>query len=120
MFGEATQFVVPGKPVPKGRPRMGPNGNVYTPKETEAYEEKVGWYGRAAGLKPLKKPKRVVVQLAFHLRNVMVGDADNFCKSVLDGLNGVAYEDDCQVTMLKVIKVQSKDPRVSIIIQEIL
>jgi crossover junction endodeoxyribonuclease RusA len=68
----------------------------------------------------LKRPKRIVVQLAFHLKNPLVGDADNLGKACLDGLNGIAYDDDCQVTMLKILKVKSTQPRTTVIIQEIL
>jgi Holliday junction resolvase RusA-like endonuclease len=32
------------------------------------------------------------------------GDLDNYVKSLLDGLNGVAYEDDKQVVNLKAFK----------------
>lgn len=121
-YGPATQFQVMGKPVPKARPRVGPNGNVYTPKETEAYEEKVGLYARAAKVPLVKRPRRVALQLAVFLKNPLVGDADNYVKSVMDGLNGVAYEDDCQVTVLKVLKLRANqtEPRVSVIVQEVL
>jgi Holliday junction resolvase RusA-like endonuclease len=30
------------------------------------------------------------------------GDVDNICKAVLDGLNGVAWDDDRQVEMMEV------------------
>lgn len=32
------------------------------------------------------------------------GDVDNYCKSIMDGLNGVAYKDDGQVLNLKRIQ----------------
>lgn len=32
------------------------------------------------------------------------GDIDNYCKSIMDGLNGVAYHDDGQVLNLKAYK----------------
>ncbi len=32
------------------------------------------------------------------------GDVDNYCKLMLDGLQGVAYENDSQVTVLTGIK----------------
>ena len=36
------------------------------------------------------------------------GDVDNYSKSILDGLNGVAYEDDDQVVELQVRKYKVK------------
>jgi Holliday junction resolvase RusA-like endonuclease len=32
------------------------------------------------------------------------GDVDNYVKSLLDGLNGVAYDDDKQIVNLKAFK----------------
>jgi len=32
------------------------------------------------------------------------GDIDNYVKSIMDGLNGIAYVDDKQVRRLKVVK----------------
>jgi len=34
-------FAIPGKPVPKGRPRVTRSGRVYTPKATRDYESLV-------------------------------------------------------------------------------
>jgi hypothetical protein len=35
-----TTFVIPGPPIPKGRPRMARSGHVYTPKRTEEAERR--------------------------------------------------------------------------------
>ena len=48
---------------------------------------------------PKSAPKRVQTQ-----PNTFKPDADNVAKLVLDGLNGVAWQDDAQVTLLKVVK----------------
>ena len=57
-------FVVPGKPVPKGRPRLG-KGHVYTPKKTKDYEKKVAMVALQArqicGLKKLTGPVEVLM-----------------------------------------------------------
>jgi len=39
------------------------------------------------------------------------GDLDNIAKSILDALNGLAYEDDCQVTTLIITKHYGDAPR---------
>lgn len=44
-------------------------------------------------------------------------DTDNIAKICLDALNGVAYEDDSQVTMLLVVKRWSEDERVEITLE---
>ena len=114
-------ITIPGRPVPKGRPRLGVHGRkayVYTPPITKEYEKLVGWVARCAGCKPLNGPLAVKLHLFIRGRS---GDVDNYCKSILDGLNGVAYEDDDQVIELQVRKYKVKrkeEERVEIEIRE--
>jgi len=115
--GEAMiRITIPGRPVPKGRPRLGIRGRkayVYTPPETRKYEKIVGWVAKSQGCQPIEGP--VSVSMHVFCRGKM--DVDNVAKSVLDGLNGVAYEDDDQVVELLVKKHKVKrkeDERVEI------
>lgn len=114
------EFVVPGRPVPKGRPRLGVRGRkayVYTPPETREYERLVGWVAKSAGCRPVEGP--VSVTLSVYVKGRL--DADNIAKSILDGLNGVAYEDDDQVVELHIWKYRVKnaaEERVEIEIRE--
>ena len=115
------KLTIPGRPVPKGRPRLGVHGRkayVYTPPKTKEYENLVGWVAKCNGCKPLNGP--IAVQLHLFIRG-RSGDVDNYCKSILDGLNGVAYEDDDQVVELQVRKYKVKrkeEERVEIEIRE--
>lgn len=91
-----------GEPVPKARPRLGRNGNVYTPDTTASAERDIGWAvkERHAGLEPTARP--VGLALAFrsaHPRQRRNGraDIDNLVKTILDALNGIAWVDDSQV-----------------------
>ena len=114
-------ITIPGRPVPKGRPRLGVRGRkafIYTPPATREYEKLVGGVARCAGCKPLNGPLAVKLHLFIRGRS---GDVDNYCKSILDGLNGVAYEDDDQVIELLVRKHKVKrkeEERVEIEIRE--
>ena len=114
------KVIIPGRPVPKTRPRLGVRGRtayVYTPPQTKEYEKLVGWVAKAAGCKP--GDTRVAVAIDIFTRRKM--DVDNVAKSVLDGLNGIAYEDDDQVVELLVRKHQARDAveeRVEIEIRE--
>lgn len=115
------KLTIPGRPVPKGRPRLGVHGRkayVYTPPKTKEYEELVGWVAKSVGCQPLNGPLLVKLHLYIKGRS---GDVDNYCKSILDGLNGVAYEDDDQVVELQVRKYKVKrkeEERVEIEIRE--
>lgn len=115
-------FVVSGKPVPKGRPRMTRSGAVYTPIQTTRYERLVAQSARAAGASPAPGPVSVDLEIRFPIpkswpkkrREAADGqphtqrpDLDNLVKSVLDGLNGVAFADDAQVHAVSTRKVWS-------------
>lgn len=72
---------------------------------------------RCAGCKPTYGP--VFVALDIYTRRKM--DLDNVAKSILDGLNGIAYVDDDQVVELLVRKHRVKaatEERVEIEIRE--
>jgi crossover junction endodeoxyribonuclease RusA len=114
------RLVIPGRPVPKGRPRLGMHGRkayVYTPPQTVEYEKLVGWVAKATGCRPVEGP--VEVEIWCYMRGK--ADADNLSKSILDGLNGIAFMDDGQVVDLHVHKRKVKaatDERVEIEIRE--
>lgn len=114
-------ITIPGRPVPKGRPRLGVRGRtayVYTPTATKEYEKLVGWVAKASGCRPVEGP--VSVSMYVFCRGKM--DVDNVAKSILDGLNGVAYEDDDQVVELHIWKYRVKnaaEERVEIEIREV-
>lgn len=105
-------ITVPHKPVPKGRPRMTRYGRVFTPKTTLEAEAIIAqaWDGpRYEGLVQVEcsfTPQGTVVTVtpvegeASKLR----GDLDNYVKLLMDGLNGVAWLDDKQVTVIGAVK----------------
>ena len=103
-------FVVPGAPVPKGRPRVVRNGGKVrgvTPARTRAYESTVGVYALQArqlhpgpGPWPLDAHYSVTAEIAGGR-----GDIDNIAKSLLDGCNGVLWSDDARVRRLLVERV---------------
>lgn len=94
----------------KRRPRFA-NGRAYTDKATKADEAAV----RAAYRGPkFSGPVKVRIYVYKPLQKaanddewwpfVQKPDVDNIAKAVLDGLNGVAYDDDAQVIDLQVMK----------------
>lgn len=94
------EFFVPGKPVPKGRPRVTRSGHTFTPARTKTWEQLVGWSARLAmrGQKPLTG--RLNATLTFYGARANA-DLDNLVKAVLDALNGVVYLDDKQVEVVE-------------------
>ena len=130
------QFIVPGAPRGKQRPKVTRNG-AYTPEETKRYEEKVlacflNEYPRAT---PIRRGVSVFIHAFFEIpksygkerrerilngleRPTKKPDADNIAKIILDALNGKAILDDKQVVRLVVRKYYSTIPRVEVLIEE--
>lgn len=82
--GPRISLSVSGKPVPKGRPRMG-RGRVYTPKTTVEYEERIAqaWRDKYGDL---SLGARIHAFLYFGTTTHHNTDLDNLVKSALDGL----------------------------------
>ena len=96
------------KPIPKGRPRMTRRGRVYTPARTLESEDVI----RMAYTGPKYEGNVMLVctfskdGISINLQNItqndskLRGDLDNYIKLLMDGLNGVAWADDKQVTLI--------------------
>lgn len=131
------ELVIPGEPVPKGRPRINrKTGTVYTPKRTKDYEEFIKWK-LISEYKEIPKMDEIVATVRFYLsipksaskkrkermskdieRPTKTPDIDNLFKSVLDGLNKLAFEDDKQIVEAHLYKHWSKTPRTEIKLEE--
>lgn len=132
-------FTVKGQPMGKARPKATrQNGfiRLYSPTRTTNYETYVAREFQATGAKMLdgnvaidiiahyqtpcswsKAKKQMAEQMK--LRPTIKPDLDNIAKIILDGLNGVAYDDDKQVVELNLRKYYSQNPRVEIFIKNI-
>ena len=123
------EFTVYGEPKGKGRPRFG-NGRTYTPKTTTEYEKNV-LSAYMDKYHTLKLKNEIWVQIRAYMgipqitpkkrRAGMIGtgvtkrpDVDNIAKIILDALNGVAYDDDKQITRLIISKEYDETPRVEV------
>lgn len=93
---------IPGNPVPKARPRVGPRG-AQTPLRTVQAELRVGWLVKAALCGhggPDDALYAVEARFFEHRKPGQEADADNCCKLILDALTGVVWIDDAQVIEL--------------------
>lgn len=128
---------IPGKCIPKQRPRCGKGYRFYTPKETRNYELEVAWAGKIAmkGKKPFTGYLKATIEVYCQMprswppayqaealagkRYPTSGDLDNCCKSIFDGLNGIVYLDDNKVTRIEATKKYSYQPKAVVTIEEI-
>lgn len=100
------------KPKVKDRPRMTRRGRVFTPKRTLEYEAVIAdaWDGPVfegpVSMDITLENNQVTITVSDTIvkPTALRGDIDNYVKSIMDGLNGVAYVDDKQVRKLKVVK----------------
>ena len=91
------EFFVPGYPMPA--PRMTTKSKYLTRNQKyAAFKERIGWEAKKIMKKPFETD--VFIRLEFIRLKSRKGDIDNICKSILDGLNKIAYRDDRQVREL--------------------
>lgn len=109
---EELTLVVPGEPVPKGRPRalirQGESGKpfaqIYTPVETRAFEKRVATAAQfavnRAGWTWGEKDRFTLHVEVYRTYEGKGGDLDNYIKAVQDALNKIAYPDDGRIRSL--------------------
>ena len=111
------RFVIPGKPQPKQRTRKA-GGRWYTPKKTKHYQTVVALAARAAGVMRIDGRVRLACDLYFPDRRRR--DLDNCLKSIADGLNGIAYDDDSQIDEITARRHYDKaNPRSEVLVERI-
>lgn len=132
-------FSVDGIPRGKQRPRfVRKTGHTYTPPETTNYENYVKLSYRMEnqnerlsgpieaeiiGVFPVPKSiskSKSQAMLSDGIHYTKKIDCDNLAKSILDALNGIAYDDDAQICSLKVYKRYGKNPRVEVTLKELI
>jgi Holliday junction resolvase RusA-like endonuclease len=132
------KITIPGEPKGKARPRMSTKtGIAYTPKKTVLYEN---WVKECYCISKDKKhltgaikaeikvymgipkstsKKKKKEMLAGYIRPTKKPDIDNVTKIILDSLNGIAYDDDKQVTDCSISKWYGEEPRVEVTLSEV-
>ena len=127
------KFVVPGKPVPKGRPRFSrKTGRTYTPNDTSKYEKMVrecygdnyffnDEYIKITVIAKFEIPQSYSKKKKQEALNGKVFptkcDLDNIVKSITDGLNGTAFKDDRYIVGIEAKKIFAEESETIIIIE---
>ena len=133
------EFIVYGPPHGKGRPRVGRAGahvRMFTPQKTLAYESLVAHVGAVAmsgralleGAVELRmfievqipaswSKKKQAQALAGEILPTTKPDVDNVIKAIGDGLNGVVWKDDVQITDVITRKRYAEKPQVRVMVR---
>ena len=128
-----------GKIVAKGRPKFSTRGGfprAYTPKKTRDFESYVRMMTKKVFKQPFENPVEVDILIKKkppkswskkRKKQAILGeiaptakpDIDNYAKSILDGMNGVAWTDDSYIVELKQQKVYADEDGAEITVEEI-
>ena len=120
-------------PVPASRPRV-TRWSTFFPKKYAQFKEDMLELTKDITYTPSKE--LIYVQMTFYVampkswskkKKLEKGgqfcdnncDIDNYCKAILDSLNGVYYEDDKQVVMLKARMFWANTPRTEVTITKL-
>ena len=128
-------FTIHAAPTGKARPRVTSHG-TYTPRKTVLYENRVmdAFLSSYPNHHPVEGPVTLQIMAVFPVpaswsrpkklralaniaKKITRPDIDNVMKSVMDGLNGVAWKDDGQIWKLTAVKLYGDTPRVEVVIE---
>ncbi len=113
-IGMEAKFTIPGKAIPKARPRVTRAGYAYTPRTTQQFEQlvRIAYKNQCGNFEfPKGAPLLMNIEFCFEppkswpkqKREKAIQrkkyptarpDLDNLWKAVADALNGIAYNDD--------------------------
>lgn len=115
-------LVIPGNPVPMGRPRVGPRGATI-PERTVRAEREIA---ELTKIELINHPDRFPLHEEFGIilaffegvkAEQHMADIDNCIKTVLDALNGIVWIDDKLVTRIEAtIERGNPNPRTEFMI----
>lgn len=90
-------IVIPGRPVPAVRMTQ---SSKFVHKQAQRYLDYkvlVGWVAKNVLKTKVPTSAKASVAIQFYIHKGQTPDIDNLIKAILDGLNGIAWQDDKQV-----------------------
>ena len=107
-------------PIPQARPRVGRYG-AYEPKRCTKYKQEIKKKAAAAmtGKEPLTGEIDCLIRVFRKVKSTSrnFGDVDNHIKSILDGMNGICYQDDRQITKCTIEKETDPTPHIEVVLK---
>lgn len=121
-------FFVKGRPVPQGSMKfIRPGVMIHSRAEDLAlWRADIARNAQLNGFKPIQGGVKVQIDFVFlkpkstnRAYPWVKPDIDKLIRAVLDGLTGVAYEDDCQVILLQASKTYGQNEGAWITIEQV-
>jgi len=61
----------------------------------------------------------IAIYIRVYVKNNVFPDIDNIAKAIMDGMQGIAYRNDRQVSFLAVQRIRGKEEKVDIELEEV-
>jgi Holliday junction resolvase RusA-like endonuclease len=134
------RILIPGKPIAQNRPRFARRGKfvtTYSDQETEAgrffllareqINRKMPGAVKLSAVFRFKRPKShygtgknsTTIKQGSPIFHTKKPDTDNLIKFILDCLNSLAWDDDCQIVEIRAIKAYAEVEETEILISEV-
>jgi Holliday junction resolvase RusA-like endonuclease len=112
---ETRTVIIPGEPYSKSRPRFRHQGRAYSAPGDVAAEARIGWELRRVFRQPWTG--NIAVGCVFFRSSKRAVDADNCIKCCCDAGNGVAWQDDSQITAVYgIVELDRDNPRTLLVV----
>ncbi len=119
------KVIIPGRPVPYVRMTKRGKFVKQNAQRYLNYKEYIGFVSKGKIKRVSEKKIEIGVKVYLYGKTTEFGrdgDADNYLKAAMDGLNKIAYKDDRQVIKAIVEKIacDKKEERMEIVIKEVI
>lgn len=110
------KIVLSGNPLSNQHIYANTGSRRYMKKEARERKEQYRWEAKSQWRKRCRTGA-VGMDVVLHFKDKRRRDIDNYCKLILDSLEGIVYQDDKQIDSLNIEKtIDRENPRVEVFI----
>lgn len=105
-------FIIPGRPVPAARVKRFKKKVAFQAQRYLSFKDHVNKCAKEVFPEPIGSQFNIIVEIdTYFIPGGQLPDVDNLSKSIMDGLNGAAWEDDNQVIDLHIRRLYGRPQR---------
>lgn len=132
-MSKSVTIVIPGVPVPQGRPKFARRGNfvtTYDPDKSRKWKEHVKEHAEPQVTELFDKSIPLSITAVFYMPrpasvsatkrpfHIVKPDVDNLVKGLTDALTGICWVDDAQIVEIRACKEYSETPQTVLMVEE--